>query len=392
MAAILYFSQGFPFGVVDRTLNLYLSVAKVPLSTIGLLSGVGIIWTLKFFWSPLVDAVGTYRAWMFGALAVLSASLAAIAAVPAASTAFWIAVIVLVTASATQDIAIDALAIRITPSESLGLVNSARVTAYRVAMILAGGGIAALADRLGWRGAYSVAAFVPLGIIAVLVFALPHHAGGRERQENPFRALFTWLARPRALALLAIVLLYRLGDSSMRPMIAPFWVSRGFSATEVGNVTTTLGMVCTIAGAIAGGMFVTRFGIFRGLLWLGMLQMLSNLGYASVAGMTTGRGGMYAAAIIETFCDGLGTAAFLSFLMFICDKANAATEYAMLSALFALSRTFAGMVSGYFAQDLGYARYYLLTAALALPGLALLPLIRNRVRGEVTALPSAADA
>jgi PAT family beta-lactamase induction signal transducer AmpG len=182
--------------------------------------------------------------------------------------------------------------------------------------------------------------------------------------------------------LLAVVLLYRLGDSALRPMIKPYWIAQGFSATEVGNVTTTLGMICTIAGAIAGGAFTSRFGIFRGLLWMGVMQMLSNLAYALVATTGAGRGALYAAAVTETFCEGLGIAAFLSFLMFICDRENAATEYAMLTAIFGLSRTLAGAVSGFFAQDLGYARYYWLTAALALPGLALLPFIRSRVRAS----------
>ena len=384
LAGILYFSQGFPFGIVDRTLNLYLSVAKVPLSTIGLLSTIGIAWSVKLFWAPLVDAFGTYRAWILGSLIVLAFALGAFAMVPAASTVFWIAAIVLALASATQDIAIDALTIRITPSDLLGLVNSARVTAYRIALIAAGGGVAILADRIGWPGAFGTLAAVPLVVAAIIAFAIPRDAGGTERQENPVRALLEWLARPGAKWLLAIVLLYRLGDSALRPMIVPYWIERGFSATEVGNVTTTLGMICTIAGAIAGGAFVSRFGIFRGMLWLGLLQMLSNLGYAVVASTGAARASLYGAAIIETFCDGLGTAAFLSFLMFICEKENAATEYAMLSAVFAISRTGAGMVSGFFAQDLGYARYYWLTAGLAIPGLMLLPMIRQRLRGEVT--------
>jgi len=386
LASILYFSQGFPFGVVDRTLNLYLSVAHVPLSTIGLLTTVGIAWTLKLFWAPLVDAIGTYRAWIFGALVVISLSMGMIAAVPAASTAFWIAVSLLALASATQDIAIDALTIRITPRELLGIVNSARVTAFRVALIAAGGGIAVVATYLGWRGALGLITFIPLLILVVLLYALPRDAGGTEREANPMRALLEWLARPGSKMLIAVVLLYRLGDSALRPMIVPYWIHRGFSAAEVGNVTTTLGMICTIAGAIAGGAFVARYGIFRGLLWLGLLQMLSNLGYAFVASSTAGRSALYGAAVLETFCDGLGTAAFLSFLMFICERSNAATEYAMLSAVFAISRTLAGSISGFLAQDLGYAKYYWLTAALALPGLALLPLIRERVRGEVSVI------
>lgn len=384
LAAILYFSQGFPFGIVNEAINLYLSFVKIDLGTIGLVGSVGLIWTLKFLWAPLVDTIATYRVWIFTALVVLSLSLFALGILPPASVPFWTALVILVFASATQDIAIDALAIRVTPENLLGLVNSARVAAYRVAMIAAGGGVALVAGALGWRNAFAVAAAVPLVILAILAFVAPHESSARETHPNPLRGLLDWLRRPGAFAFVAIILLYRLGDNAMMAMIRPYWVSRGFSVAEVGNVTTTLGMICTIAGAFAGGAFIARYGVYRGLVTLGILQMLSNLAYALVATTGAGRTALYGAAVIETFCGGLGTAAFLSFLMFICDRANAATEYAMLSALFVVGRTLAIALSGYIAQDLGFARYYWLTAALALPGLALLPLIRGRLAGGAT--------
>lgn len=385
LASILYFSQGFPFGVVSETINLYLSFSKVDLGTIGVIGSVGIIWTFKFLWAPLVDTIGTYRMWMFGGLVVLSLSLFALGILPPASLPFWIALVLLVAASATQDIAIDATAIRITPARLLGVVNSARVAAFRVAMIAAGGGMAVIAGVLGWRSTFFIAASVPLVILAILVFAAPHESGTSETRENPLRAVFHWLRRPGAMALLAVILLYRLGDNAMLAMIRPYWVSRGFTVAEVGNVTTTLGMICTIAGAIAGGAFITRYGIYRGLVTLGALQLLSNFAYALVATTDAGRPALYGAAVIETFCGGLGTAAFLSFLMDICDRENAATEYALLSAFFGVGRTVAISLSGYLAQNLGFASYYWLTAALALPGLALLPLIRARLSGAATA-------
>lgn len=382
IASVLYFSQGFPFGIVNETVNLYLSAIHLPLETIGLATSVGIVWTLKFLWAPLVDAIGSYRAWIIGAVVTIAATVAALGAVRAASAAFWIILALLAVASATQDISIDALTIRITPRDVLGLVNSARVTAYRVAMIAAGGGIAVVADRAGWDNAFLIAAAVPLIVLAVIVTLVPRESGAGTREENPLRALLGWIARPGSFALLAVVLLYRLGDSALRPMIRPYWIEQGFSATEVGNVTTTLGMICTIAGAIAGGAFVSRFGMFRGLLILGLFQMLSNLAYALVAMSGGGRAPLYAAAVTEAFCEGLGIAAFLSFLMYICDRDNAATEYAMLSAVFAISRTLAGAVSGFFAAQMGFASYFWVTAALALPGLALLPLIRGRLAEE----------
>ena len=389
LACILYFSEGFPFGIATDAVNTYLSFARIDLTTIGLISSVGLIWTLKFFWAPLVDAAGPYRMWIFGSLIVLSLSIAALGVVAPASPAFWGALVVLVFASATQDIAIDALAIRITPTDLLGVVNSARVAAYRAAMLVGPAGLALVVTVSSWRTAFFVAAAVPLVVLALIALTAPAERGTREQHENPLRALLTWLQRPGALILLAVILLYRLGDNALTPMIRPYWVLRGFSVAEVATVTTTLGMICTILGAIVGGLFVTRYGVYRGLLVLGIIQMLSNFAYALVATTNAGRPALYGAAIIETFCGGLGTAAFLSFLMFICDRDNAATEYAMLSALFAVARTFAFALSGYVATDLGYANYYWLTAALALPGLALLPRIRGRLSPSATAAANA---
>ena len=389
-AAVLYFSQGFPFGIVNEGVNTYLSFAKVDLRTIGLVGSVGIIWTLKPIWAPLIDALGTYRTWILGALLALSATIAGLGSVPPGSPAFWAILGVLVFASATHDIAVDALVIRTTPNDQLGPVNSVKVAAYRVAMLLAGSAIGFIGGRFGWSNAFFAAALVPLLIFAFLSTRKATAAREvQERHENPLRGLLDWLRRPGAFLLLAVILLYRMGDNTMMAMIRPYWVERGFTPTEVTSVTLTLGMICTILGAIAGGAFVTRYGIYRALLILGLVQMLSNLAYAGVAYTNAGRPAMYGAAILETFCGGLGTAAFLAFLMFICDKANAATEYAMLSAVFALGRTAAIAISGFLAEDLGYANYYLLTAALALPGLALLPLIRARLALRYETQPAA---
>jgi len=378
VVAILYFAEGFPFGIYDRVFGLYLRQQGVDLATIGLASTVGFAWTFKFLWAPLVELFGTYRTWILGALAFMCGACALFATSQAASTGFWIAAIVLAVASATQDIAIDGLTIRITPDGQIGKINSVRVTAARIAFIAMGGGMATLSDRIGWDGAFFAAAALAFAVLVAVALFVPHDAGRMEVHDNLLEALPAWLRR-NGWIVFAVVLIYRLGDSALRPMIQPYWVDRGYTATEAGNVTTTIGMACVIAGAILGGWFVTRFGIFRGLVWLGLVQMLSNLGYALVAATNAGRAGMYGAAIAESFCDGLGTAAFMSFLMFICDREHAATEYAMLSATFALTRTIVGGTSGYLAESLGYANYFWLTAALALPALLLLPLIRARV-------------
>jgi len=163
----------------------------------------------------------------------------------------------------------------------------------------------------------------------------------------------------------------------MGPMIKPFWVDRGLTPAEIGLISTTLGVVATVLGALAGGAWIARIGIFRGLWILGLFQALSNLGYAGVAQFQLSRGFLYSASVFESFTGGMGTAAFLSFLMNVCDKEHAAVQYALLSALFGFSRSVAGAFSGWGTEHLGYAAYFGLTFLLALPAYALLPFVRG---------------
>ncbi|HEY8849623.1 MAG TPA: hypothetical protein VIO12_10045, partial [Thermoanaerobaculia bacterium] len=149
---------------------------------------------------------------------------------------------------------------------------------------------------------------------------------------------------------------------------------------EIGTITSVVGVIVSVIGAIAGGAIVARLGLWPSLLWLGIAQTISNLGYAIVATIAAGRWAIYAAAILENLGYGLGTAAFLTFLMAICDRARAATEYALLSAAFGLTGTVMGIVSGYVAQYAGYTLYFWLTVALGIPGLLLLPSVREPLR------------
>lgn len=223
------------------------------------------------------------------------------------------------------------------------------------------------------------------------------------RQGGLFGALFTLLERPGILPVLTFVLLFKLADSAMGFMIKPFWVDAGFTASEIGLVSVNIGLVMSIAGGVAGGWLTDRWGIFRGLWVLGLVQALSNLGYAYVASLFAGlppeagipgawRGLMYGASMVESFTGGLGTAAFLAFLMAIVDKQRAATQYALLSSLFALSRSLAGWAGGYGAAGLGYADYFLLTFFLAFPAYLLLPWVAGMLRRTAGAATSAAPA
>jgi PAT family beta-lactamase induction signal transducer AmpG len=198
-----------------------------------------------------------------------------------------------------------------------------------------------------------------------------------ERRRMGLAPLRHWLQRPGAPLLFLFVLTYKLGDTSMGPMVKPFWVDRGLRVEEIGLISTTLGVGASIMGALVGGTFATRWGIFRGLWMLGLVQAFSILGYASVAWFDLGRPGIYTASLCESFAAGLGTAAFLAFLTHICDKRNAATEFALLSATFALTRSVAGAFSGWGTTHLGYAPYFAVAFLLAFPSFALLPWVRS---------------
>jgi PAT family beta-lactamase induction signal transducer AmpG len=286
-------------------------------------------------------------------------------------------------AAATQDIAIDAYTIEmLTPGEE-GVANGVRVAAYRVALIVAGGVLVALAGRAGWGGAFSGAAAL-LAVLAAAILMLPRLPRREHDTARWLRTFRAWLARPGAIAVFLFILLYKVGDTAMGPMVRPFWVDRGLTLDDIAFVTTAFGVGATIVGALVGGALTSRIGIFHALWMLGLLQALSNLGYAAAALADAGRPGIYAASLLESFTGGLGTAAFLSFLMNICDKEQAATQYALLSALFNLSGTLVGAFSGHGAEQLGYGSYFALTFLLALPAYALLPWVRQWIRDRPT--------
>lgn len=379
VAALLYFAEGLPYGLITELMPLYMRTRGASLTEIGLISAVSLAWTVKLVWAPLVDALGSYRQWIGASLLLLSAALAMIAGLdPWGTPWFWVLLTVICVASATQDIAIDAFTITVTPRNLVGTVNATRVTAYRIGIILAGGGLAALATRTGWSAAFALAAILFL-LIAMAVPFLRDERGAGAKAAGLLAGLKGWMLRRDALALLGVVLLYRFADAALAPMTKPFWVDLGYSPAEIGTVTTVIGISFTIVGALLGGLFVNRYGIFRALVVFGVIQMLSNGGYAAVASFGGGRAGIYAASMIENLTTGLGVAAFLSFLMAVCDRRFAATEYALLTALFGLTRSIAGTLSGATADAMGYAGFFWLTMALGLPGLALLPLVRRRL-------------
>ena len=371
IVGVLYFAEGFPFGIIWDTLPVYFRIHGLPLREIGLMSLLSIPWSFKFLWAPAVDGIAHYRSWMAATQFLMAASIGVLIGLDPGgiSTFFWSCLMALAFLAATQDIAIDAYSIEILETREMGIANGVRVSTYRVALLVAGGLFVALGGWIGWRYTFLLAA-ASLGLFCLFSLSLPkirHHHENRHGHVvlEPLRDL---LIRPRATQVLVFILLYKLGDMAMGPMVRPFWVDRGLSTTEIGFITGTAGIIASILGALLGGAFTSRFGVFHGLWFLGLWQAVSNLGYATVARLPeTGHWGVYAASVTESFCGGLGTAAFLAFLMSICKKRWAATQYALLSALFGITRSLSGSLSGWAAERLGYDSYFALTFLMALP-------------------------
>jgi PAT family beta-lactamase induction signal transducer AmpG len=382
--AVLYFAEGFPFGILNDALPVYFRMHGVRLADIGLLSVIGLPWTLKFLWAPAVDVWGQRTSWIVGCQLLLAGGLLGILTLEPSRMAplAWALLVLLAVLSATQDIAVDAYTIELVDREELGPANGVRVTAYRVALIASGGLFVALAGLLGWPPAFGAAAAVmALFGIVTLRAPRPSASGAASRTAGVRQAVWVpleqFLGVPGFVIVACFILTFKLGDMALGPMVRPFWVDRQFTPVQIGAIPGTLGVVSTICGALLGGALTKRWGIFRALWILGIAQAGSNLMYAAAAFLPPSAPLMYASSVVESFCGGLGTAPFLALLMQLCDKAHAATQYALLSALFGLTRVVAGGLSGWATEGLGYTTYFTLTFFLAWPALFLIPRVEQ---------------
>lgn len=385
--SLLYFAEGVPFGFIHNALSVYFRSHHMSLESIGLLSLVGLAWSLKLLWAPLTDRFGQRRYWIVPAQITIGLAMLAIRQIDPGQPGviLWVVMGAMALASATQDIAIDAYTIDILEEEELGIANGIRSSAYRVALIVSGGGIVALSDFIGWDGAFTGLCAMILSIAAVVFFWPGCHQD--HQRPRPPKVLDSWMSplgqalkRPRFLALVLFILLFKVGDAMMGPMISPFWVDRGFTRVEIGLISGTMAPLASIAGSIMGGWLTTLWGIGRAIWVLGALQALSNLGYAYAALATSHKLTVYGASLVESFTGGLGTAAFLAFLMVLCDKRFSATHYALFSTIFAFSRVISGALSGFGAQHLGYASFFLWTFFAAFPAFILLPWVLPMVQ------------
>jgi len=386
--AVLYFAEGFPFGIIYDFLPVYFREHSISLREIGLMSLIGLPWTLKFLWAPAIDLWGQRRHWMVGCQIGVILTLMAIPLLDPTRIhlTLWLLLLCIPLLSATQDIAIDAYSIELMEQREMGRANGVRIAAYRLAL-MAMGGLLAIAGWMGWHAAFiSAAVFMILNVL--ICSRAVDRLTGRVKTPNEssiktrvievtWGALKQFYSRPGFLFVMLFILLFKLGDMAMGPMLKPFWVDRSFTPAQIGMVSVTIGVAMTTIGALLGGFLTDRWGIFHALWILGLAQAFSNLFYAFAASMPTSVSFIYSASIVESFSGGLGTGPFLAFLMSICDKRHAATQFALLSALFGLTRVLSGAFSGFAVEEMGYAFYFIVTFFLAFPAFLLLPWVKQ---------------
>jgi PAT family beta-lactamase induction signal transducer AmpG len=408
VVGVLYFAEGIPFGFIITSVNAYLSGQGVPPEQIGILSLLSLPWSLKFFWSPLVDRYGLRSSWIIGAQVVMILCLLTLASMVGGpvTLSFWLLLAILCLASATQDLAIDAYTIDFLETQELGIANGIRSGAYRFGSLAAGSVLLILSDWVGWRPAFVGVGvlFVALAvtILAFRSFRLPRVASGPDQKHESPLAIFSTALKglsthPSFWAIVLFTLLYKAGDAMMGIMVIPFWKSQAFTGTEIGVVSGILGSVASTLGGLVGGWFTSRFGIGTSLWALGIFQAVSNLGYwvAALPGMgrlvlfhiplpfldfSVSVYPIYLASQGESFSSGLGYAPFMAFMMCLCDKRFSATQYAFFVFLSVLSGRLMGFAGGFGVKYLGFTHFFFVTFLVALPAFALLPWILPVVR------------
>ena len=390
---LLGFASGLPLALTGGTLQAWMTVEGVDLATIGIFTLVGIPYTWKFLWSPLMDRfvppfLGRRRGWLVITQLAIAALIASMAFSSPREDLAWIALLAVLLAftSASQDIVFDAYRTDVAKPEQRGLAAALTVVGYRVAMLTSGAAALVLVagsgaiPALGWKNTYLVMA----GLMVVAAFVTlcgrepeVQVAPPRTLEEAVLEPLREFFSRPGAWVLLVLVILYKLGDAFAGSLTTAFLLrGAGFPLDVVGYVNKGMGLAATIAGALFGGAIMVRLGLYRALLVFGVLQAVSNLGFMALAFAGKSYPMMVFAVGFENLTGGMGTAAFVALMMALCDRRFTATQYALISALSAFGRVYVGPAAGYATDPkqlgLAWTTFFFVTFLVALPGIALL--------------------
>ncbi|MCE0731248.1 MFS transporter [Halomonas sp. G15] len=409
----LGFSAGLPFLLVFSTLSAWLRSDGVEVAAIGFFAWIGMLYSIKFFWAPVVDRLplplltrhlGQRRGWMLLAQALIVAGLVGLAGVDPEGHLPLVAAFALLVAfgSATQDIAIDAFRIESAPEDIQAAMASTYIIGYRGGLLAAGAGALYVASWLSWEAAYlTMAALVGIGVVTVLVRPEPERLSltsqliheprvraflrasrGKPRTLRrlgawgigaivcPFTDFFTRYRR-KALWLLIFVAVFRISDLAMASMANPLYIDLGFTLTEIANVTNAFGIAMSIAGGMLGGLLVARYGIGPILVLGATAAALTNLLFTALALTGQSLPLLVMAIIGDNLANGLASAVFIAFLSSLTSRAYTATQYALFSSLMTLPGKFLSGFGGLVVEVEGYATFFMISAVMGIPAVLL---------------------
>ncbi|UPJ62975.1 MFS transporter [Bradyrhizobium sp. 191] len=406
----LGFSSGLPLALSGSTLLVWMAEAGVDLGTIGLFALVGTPYTLKFLWAPLVDALhvpffthafGRRRGWLvFSQLLLIGAILLLALTDPARSPLFVaLGALLVATMSSTQDIVVDAFRVESLPESEQAAGMAAYVAAYRIGMLISTAGalfivtgFEAIVPRgAAWMWGYVVmAALVLIGTVTALAATEPAQSKRAEaatQNEDALMRVFhaamgafsEFLSRKEAWAALAFVVLFKFTDAFSGNMTVPFVIDIGFTRNDYAVIVKGVGIAATLAGGFAGGFVARRYSLATSLWIGGIVQAISNLSFSWLALVGVNEWALTLAITSDNFCNAIGTVIFVAYLSALCQNPlHTATQYALLTALAAVGRTYLSSGAGYLAKATGWPMFFAISVLVAIPSLMLLAYLQKR--------------
>ncbi len=406
----LGFASGLPLALTASTLSAWLTDAKIDRAAIGLFAAVATPYAFKFLWAPLVDALplpvltrmfGRRRSWMLLTQVLLAFALLVMASVdPAVAVGMTaLAAVVVATLSATQDIVIDAYRVESLSESEQGAGAATLVFGYRIGMLISGAGALAMAQLHGWHATYVGMAMLMGCAVLVTLCAREelsdlgiNHSEKKRRSFTGFvreavvAPFADFMTRPYWVAVLAFVILYKLGDAFMGVMFNPFLLDIGFTKLEIAAVVKFYGLWATIAGAFVGGIIVAKIGMYRSLLICGFFHMVTNLLMVVQAQLGANVHFLTLSISAENFTGGMSSTAFVAYLGALTRTHYTATQYALLSSFAAFGRTWLSTPSGRVSEQVGWEWFFVISCVIALPSLALLMWMERKERARAALL------
>ena len=429
----LGFSAGLPFMLVFSTLSAWLREVGIERATIGMLSWVGIIYSIKFFWAPVVDRLqlpllhrllGRRRSWMLLAQAGIAVGLFNMAHLNPVGHLGAMAALALLVAfsSATQDVAIDAWRIEAVPQSMQGVMAAAYQLGYRVAIMVASAGALWIAADFGWTAAYSaMAVMVGVGTVTTLVISEPQPRVAQQTlaQEQrvidwleqkahwpeslrevgswfvgavvcPFVDFFTRYGTKLAVLMLAFIASYRLTDFTMGVMANPFYLDVGYTLKEIAAVAKLFGVVASIVGVVLGGLAVARLGTVKSLAFGSLAVIASNLMFMTLAFQDhPSLTGLAIVVSADNLAMGVAGTALIAYLSSLTSASYTATQYALFSSMYALPGKLLMGTSGFVVDAVGYPWFFVYTSSLGIPALVMLYFLTRQARRQHTTVGTA---